>query len=305
MTSAREHYSELLALTKQYLLQEHALTDRILSEPETYAYFFAYAQKKQEAKGQAPEKPQTHTPSPQQTIASPAFAPRQETAAATKPAPLPPQAKPSSPIPPRIPPSPLAKTTAPIADKTSAPIKENGPFKLEVPSALQPADFNDLKKIVREKLPHLQLVDHLPDDGEAQKLSNSWAQEKKSPQVLILSFDETQKHLAFLMNIAKALEMHGISASVANALKLEQNAKWETTLQAEELKLIVASSSGFYQLQELQKYYKEGTKQGRHYLGDRLLLLLSDISFYLKEPSLKPSLWGALKELLTAASKTS
>lgn len=68
MTSIQERYSELLALTKSYLQQEHALTDRILSEQESYSYFKTYAQQRQNAKTQihtaAPVVPAQKTVNP-------------------------------------------------------------------------------------------------------------------------------------------------------------------------------------------------------------------------------------------------
>ena len=48
--SLKEQYSELLALTKTYLLQEYVVTDRILAESDTYSHFRTYAMQRQEMK---------------------------------------------------------------------------------------------------------------------------------------------------------------------------------------------------------------------------------------------------------------
>lgn len=306
MTSIQQSYAELLALTKSYLQQEHSLTDRILSEPDTYAYFKAYALQRQNAKTQpripAQAAPTAVVPAPR--IAPPAPTPVKAPVADLAKPPAPPVAPPPQNI--EVPqsnkPDFNKATTAPHTPKqentADQPAPTPGAFKLEVPAALPQADFSALRTIVNEKLPHVRLLDKLPDDTEAKKLANAWTQEKKIPQVMILSFDEPPKQQAFLVNIAKALEAHGIDAQVATATKLERENEWQKLLQSKELKLMVAGSSGFHSLPQLQKHYREGTKQGRHYLGDRLLLLLSDISYYLKEPALKPSLWAALKALL-------
>lgn len=310
MTSnIQQSYAELLALTKSYLQQEHSLTDRILSEPETYAYFKAYALQRQNAKtqprtasSQAPQTPVATIPK----IPSPAPTPVRTPVTELPKPPIPP----APPLPhnieaPKLPDkADLNKTAiAPTTQKQENPADQPPPvpgaFKLEVPAALPQTDFAVLRTIVTEKLPHVRLLDRLPDDTEAKRLANAWTQEKKIPQVMILSFDEPPKQQAFLANIAKALEAHGIDAQVATATKLERENEWQKLLQSKELKLVVAGSSGFHSLPQLQKHYREGAKQGRHYLGDRLLLLLSDISYYLKEPALKPSLWAALKALLT------
>jgi hypothetical protein len=304
MTSLQERYSELLALTKLYLLQEHTITDRILSEPEAYRYFRSYAMRQQELKSPLPEKsfiegsPQSR-PLAQVPIISPSLK-REATSKHSQPM----EAGSAGDMPQPLSsiredhPAPKIKASTPQAPKTPPALKDGALFTLEPPLPLNPIDFADLRKIINEKLPQLRVWDQIPDDTEAKELAKLWTQEKKTPPVLILSFDETAMHQAFLANIAKTLKVYGIQAGVANAVKLEQDNKWNEILNSTELKLVIASSSGFYKLVELQKNYREGTKQGRHYLGDRLLLLLSDISFYFKEPTLKPSLWGALKELL-------
>ena len=307
MTSLQQRYTELLALTKSYLQQEYSPTDRILSEPETFSYFKTYALQRQNTKTQQ-SAPSAPTPiNAVQKIAVPASV-RPPIANLPKPA--------ANPIvPPRenieVPKSDksdfnkaVTSPRTPNQENTSAQSPITGAFKLESPAPLPQTDFSALRTIINEKLPHVRLLDQLPDDTEAKKLANIWTQEKKIPQVLILSFDEAPKHQAFLANIAKALEVHGIDTQVASAAKLERENEWQKLFHSIELKLVVAGSSGFYNLPELQKHYREGTKQGRHYLGDRLLLLLSDISYYLKEPTLKPSLWSALKELLANTSAT-
>lgn len=315
MTSLQQRYTELLALTKTYLQQEHSLTDRILSESDTYSYFKNYALQSQKAKSQQNSPSPAIVANTAPKMASPAHA---RTPITDLPQPTTIQAaKAHENIEVRTDKSDFNKTvtvplspaptnkTPPKPEKTensSEQTSVTGFFKLEFPSALPQTDFSDLRTIIQQKLPNVRLLDQLPDDTEAKKMASIWSQEKKIPQVLILSFDDVPKHQAFLSNIAKALEIHGIDAKVANAAKLERENEWQKLLQSKELKLVIAGSSGFYNLPELQKNYREGTKQGRHHLGDRLLLLLSDISYYLKEPTLKPSLWGALKELLANTS---
>jgi hypothetical protein len=199
------------------------------------------------------------------------------------------------------------KTQSPKAIEPKEQIHKNKDFVLEASQSSTSTNFSEICQIIQEKLPHLhsRLIHTIPDDSEAKVLANLWTQEKQIPQVLILSFDEVPKHQAFLANICKALEVNGIKTQVTHAKKLESDNRWQALLEAKEMKLVLASSAGFYHLGELQKYYREGNRQGRHYLGDKSLLLLSDISFYLKEPALKPSLWAAIKELLATAFKTS
>jgi glucan-binding YG repeat protein len=275
MISSREQYAELLALTKRYLLQEWMPGDKILSEAETYSYFKAYAlqnQKKGAVKTVPDQRGGLDKSSPIKAVTSH-----------------------------RTPNEERSHRTPNVASSHRTPNEEKSTPKVESVTATETVtvtgsspNFTELRKIIQEKLPHIHLLDQLPDDSEAKALANNWTKEKQAAQIIILSFDEPAKHQLFLENIAKALKLFGFHAVVANAMKME----WQKMLQSNALKLIVAGSSGFHNLAELQKHHREDARQGRHYLGDRPLLLLSDIGFYLKEPTLKPSLWKALKELL-------
>ena len=306
MTSSQKLYTELLSLTKLFLTQEYLPSDKIFSEPETFTFFKTFAEKRQEGKNLHVNKP---SPAPQPSVPKPTVirnpAPpllqKQDTQIKQAvPQNLKISLPPQKPIPDktenRVPLEKAAKI-----QKNSAPSEnEEKPFfTLETPSPLKIQEFTELRKIITEKLPHLRLVDLIPDDAEAKLLASLWTQEKKKTQAVILAFDDISKHLAFLGNIVKALEVFGITAQIADAHKIERNQGWEDLLQSKELKLVIASSSGFHHLKGLQKHYKEGAKQEPHFLGGHALMLLSDISFYFKEPALKISLWIALKKILS------
>lgn len=294
MIFSQKRYFELLALTKQYLLQEFLINDKIFTEAETYSYFKTHVL--QNKKQPDHSKIEKIKPILEKTVVSPPLIAKVENKESEKfcesnlikVIPNPPTPKPKNEI--RNHPVPRAEEEA-ISHRSLI-------FKLDPPTTLPTTDFTELRKIIHEKLPKVQFFDQLPDDSEAKQLANSWAKEKQAAQVLILSFDEPPKHQLFLSNIAKALQLFGLHAVVANAIKMERHQEWLKMLQSKELKLVIASSSSFFNLPELQKHYREEAKQARHYLGEHLLLLLSDIGFYFKEPALKPSLWKALKELL-------
>ena len=302
MTSPVELYSELLSLTKRYFAQEYAPSDKIFSEPETYGFFKAFAAKRADAKDQSPGKiPQAASPQPavQMHPPSPSFAPKQKTDDKAVGQRLKTVLEPAPAL--QIN-HPIAKATQPPENQVPKAKQEALFFVPELPPAIKSVDFSDLRKIFVEKLPHIRLIDQIPDDLKAKSVANAWTRERMKPQVMILAFDEAPKHLAFLANIAKALEACGSSAEVVNAVKIERGNEWKELLKSQELKLVIASSPGFYHLPELQKQYRQGTRQEVHYLGDRLLMLMSDIGFYFKEPALKSSLWAALKQLLATPS---
>ena len=60
------------------------------------------------------------------------------------------------------------------------------------------------------------------------------------------------------------------------------------------LRLIIASDYGLYLQPKLMAYYREVTQQGKHFVNNIPLLLLSDLALYLKEPQLKSLLWRAI-----------
>ncbi len=64
--------------------------------------------------------------------------------------------------------------------------------------------------------------------------------------------------------------------------------------QSPDLRLVIASDYDLYLQPELMKVYREAPQQGKHYLNKTPLLLLSDLSLYLKEPQLKSLLWRAI-----------
>jgi len=341
MNSAQEAYRELVALSKKYLLQEYAITDRILSERESYSYFASFAQQQRRVKqdeqnrphppqkGSHPQPPPSFSANHQKPLPSSspdAPLPKPSIATSTHqqkpimpPAPHYPAASadPVHPVPPTtirepsahhvppsskpasdIPPAPSAPAPSPVQSGSPVQHATKGRFQLEPPSAVQPVPFEELRKIIQEKLPRVSLVDRLPDDTEARKEARRWEAPPQRPQVWILSWNDTPKQSAFLVNIEKALAVYGIHAQIGNALKFEQGDKWEELLRSSELQLVIISGPAFHQLTKLKKHYKEDTRKGVHELDGRPLLLLSDLSFYLKEPAFKPALWGTLKQLL-------
>lgn len=273
MNSAKSRYVELLNLTQLYLLQEHALTDRIYDSFDTFDYFRRTVQ----------QQPVKSEPAPVKVVQA-----------------LPPL----PPAPPILPPEPILVAppvkvsppveTIPKPEEKSLP-KTYGTIAIESQPPSKPIDFSDLRKIMGEKFPHIPLIDNIPDDAVAKRAISSGKQPLTLPQVALLAFDEIPAHREFLTNVAKAIEGIGATAQVHSASTLENDFGWDVVIRSG-VRLVIASSSGLYASPGLQKLHREVQKQGRHYLGDCPLLLMSDIGFYLQEPSLKHSLWATIKE---------
>lgn len=305
MISIKQRYTELIALAQLHLLQEYAISDRLYAEKETYAYF------RSQAARQATPSPSSRQVSTQIPAASPITK-----ASTTAPTPPPPKAKDSIatanelekiPVtieqPKAIPASiekkaPFSSIPQEVSKTKGAKEIEKSSFALEMPPAAEEVDLNDIRKIISERVPHLKLIDDIPKDTEAKKNAALWQNKQPVPQVMILSFDETLKQKVFLDDLCFALEIYGIHAKIFSTYKIEQEKGWEPILKTQELRLVIANSHGIHGFPELMKHYREVPRQARHYLQNIPLFLLSDLSFYFKEPALKLSLWKALQGIL-------
>lgn len=336
MPSLQEAYKELITLTKQYLTQEYTLTDRILSEGESYSYFAAFALQQRRTKQEEQQRPLLASrqetpdddrrqekeqggqnqlgrqdkgyqqqkqvlPSLHQKPLAPSASQKPSSSALHRPIPADPlQPTPSaSGLPSPSHPISTQPSAQPVSSPDSAsPSITKSKFQLEQLPAIPSVPFEELRKIIQEKLPRISWIDQLPDDAEARKEGSRWNQPSESPQVWILSLNDTPKQLAFLMNVIQALAAYGVHAQIGNAFKFEQGDKWKELFHSPKLQLFMISSTCLHQLAKLKKYHKEDAQKGTHYLDERPLLLLSDLDLYLKEPALKSALWSALKQIL-------
>lgn len=299
MTSIRETYLELLSLAQLYLLQEYAMTDRLPANSSDYTYFREYALK--QSKQNPPVKSASPPPSPPsiKPVAIPSATIPKSPPVEIKRSPLP---SPPAPAPIQVDAPKKSSEAEIVKESPKTPIKENTFFALEPLKPAAPLDLIEMRKTASEHLPGLALLNTIPDDLEARQRANAWEHQTSQPNVIILSFDDVSKHQAFLANIGKALAVCGFTSRVIRAGKVELDNGWDQLLQSEQLRLVIGSDVGITSLPRLHKNYREAAKTAKHYIGNAPLLLLSDISFYLKEPALKPSLWKAIKELLNNSS---
>lgn len=322
MSSVQQQYAELLALTKLYLAQEYGPTERIFADTDCYHYFREYAMRKaQPASAKQPIRNLLPRPAPLQNIEAPA------PAKLSSPAPLPPtQATPPSPqvaliTLPAAPSHPPLPTPSPVHTHENTPVRTPTPlqepatqepipspkeestsqpatFILEAPAPAAPSDLKEVWDLVKERLPGVELLPNPPNDAIAKEAARQWERKPAILEVAILSFEVEPKHKAFLDNLSKALKVYGISAVVVNAARAEQEKAWPRLMEAPHVRLIIAGGYGLYTLTSLMQYYVEGERSTGPKLGKIPLLMLSDAALYLKEPSLKPSLWKSLKEML-------
>jgi hypothetical protein len=306
MTSIKERYSELLALTQLYLLQEHQRGEWIASDPETYAYFKQAVQKPRGAGFQ----PANVEPASSRLTATGTPMPPKDG--------IPPTAKKTFPADNATPATLLSSTNSthtapskkvPVATagrleagttttdskptpkpEQSASEAKSKTFALEPLAAATAINLDDIRSIVTERFPNLEILNHIPSYEKAKQQGSTTA------NVLVLALNESPQNLAFLSNLAKAINVQLTSAMVVPAESIESESRWEAILTNKQLQLIIASEQMITQLPKLKQFYRQ--ESNKHYVSQTACLLLVETSRYLKEPQLKPLLWANLCEML-------
>ncbi len=189
-------------------------------------------------------------------------------------------------------PQPVAKAETP--PPPPKPVVE----KIDLPPP--PPPTKGLKGLIARLAPDLALIDEIPSDAIAKKISNRWKTKNQTAPITVLCYQEIPEQKALLEQITKALDVTFGPARLAIAEPIEKEKQWEAFLSVPELKLIVCCDYTLWQLQGLMHYYKEVPAQGIRTLKDKPIFLLPDLSLYLKDPLLKRSLWKGLCQTLSS-----
>jgi hypothetical protein len=176
-----------------------------------------------------------------------------------------------------IPPAPVVEK---VVEKASPP-----------PEIINLSGVRNLLSIVA---PELSILNEIPSDAIAKKISERWKTKNQTAPISILSFQEPGPQKVLLEQVAKALDVYFGPVKIVNAEGIEKEKQWETFLSVPELKWIIVCDYSLWQLQGLMQFYKETPAQGTRMLGNIPIFLLPDLSLYLKDPLLKRSLWRAL-----------
>ncbi len=287
MSSLQQDLLELTALTQLYLLQEFSRKDWLGVDLDTYTYF------KQKAKqNKEPIKPAPIIP--QQTFNAPGIK-----SVETKPNTVNKPSKAAASIPENIPALPKSKEPAIALEEPLKPSIKQQQLELHPLPQASAINLSDIRNIVATHFPNLTILDAPLDDSEAKKLNQAWRKPKTCAQVVILSFDDDAKQHIFLTQVAKAISDRFAAAEVITVNHKEQSGALEKLIQANELRLILASPHCLQSIPELRNHYRQKASQDKHdFLGNIPFILLSDIKAYLSDTQLKATLWRTLCDFL-------
>ncbi len=178
-------------------------------------------------------------------------------------------------------------------------IKDKKPLPLAL-SPLSPVtsqtSFQNMRLLFRDIFPNLYLYETPPTDKKAKRIKESFKQTFEIPEIPILSSEKI--YHPFLNNIAKALTISFAPSKVIQLATIEKEKKWDLFLKSPKLKLILASNTLIFNSKQILFFYRENSNQKTHFLHQTPLFLLPDLSLYLKNPSLKRSLWNQLCQTL-------
>ncbi len=183
-------------------------------------------------------------------------------------------------------PKPIEKK---VEKKLSKPvvIKEKLQIKID--------NFDDIKLFIKTTSPNTKILDIPIDDKLAKKLLIKYKLKEISYPITILAYKENEIAHKFLEKIAKAISVYFYDCRVISAYAIEKKEMWEELL-SEKVKLIITSDITISELKGLNKHYKKNPITSQQFVKNIPIFLLPDISIYLKEPTLKKSLFMTLKE---------
>jgi len=158
--------------------------------------------------------------------------------------------------------------------------------------------FTDLKQSIKKIFPNISILDKPIDDKVAKQKSQKYKFKNISSTITILAYKENEKFYRFLEKLSLALSIYFYPSKVVSAYLIEKENSWQDFL-TDDISLIISSDYTIFELPHLRAFYKENPSKGEKYIKDIPLFLLPDIFLYLKEPSLKKSLFNALKQKIS------
>ncbi len=220
----------------------------------------------------------------------------------TKPKTVIPKPKPITKPAPQLEPqnTPAIKKEKPLALPPVEAEKSEISFRFEPPEIPKTTSHEAMRSLMTQIAPELFLHETAPTDLSAKRIKEGWKERYATPEVPILLHGKN--HLKFLTQIAKAIDTCFFPSRIVPFEHLEKEKKWDLFLESQRLKLIIAPDHVLFGSKGLLPYYTENPNEKTRFLGKIPLLLLPDLSLYMKDPSLKRSLWNVICQALSPQS---
>ena len=168
-------------------------------------------------------------------------------------------------------------------------------LKLEPPSPRQPLPFEMVRKQLQEIDPTLRFCSQIPNDSKAKQIKEGWKKRTCIPSIPILF--QGRQYRTFITHLAKAIDTVYSSCHVIDVVP---NQDWSLFLASKHLTLILALDKVIFESPALLSLYREIPQKNVRTLGNTPLLLLPNLSLYMKDPSLKRSLWNVICNTLNS-----
>jgi hypothetical protein len=160
-------------------------------------------------------------------------------------------------------------------------------------------NFSDIKMLLKDSFSNIQVKEKPLDDAIAKQVSQKYKLETQTAPITFLSSKEDEKTYKFIQQISRAINVCIIPTKIIQSKSFEEENKWSSFLNTSSIKLIIACDYSLWALPNLMKHYKEIPRKSQCFLGTIPLFLLPDLSLYIKNPLLKPSLWEALQNKIS------
>ncbi|HEU64615.1 MAG TPA: hypothetical protein ENH96_04430 [Chlamydiae bacterium] len=201
---------------------------------------------------------------------------------------------------------PLSSTSETLIKKDEIKVKESlkkkeienkKVIREEKPKIFEDS-FTDIKKSIEKVFPNISILEKPIDDKLAKQKSQKYKLKNISSTITILAYKEDEKLYRFLEKLSTALGVYFYPSKVVSAYLIEKENSWDDFLNSD-ISLIISSDYTIFELKHLRTFYRENPSKQEKHLKNIPLFLLPDIFLYLKEPSLKKSLFNALKQKIS------
>lgn len=163
------------------------------------------------------------------------------------------------------------------------------------PSENMPLDsFLDVRSTLKSIAKDYKILETLPDDREAKRLAKLYENKSNYPDCIILYEKAQKKGINLLSALAFAINKTFFNCQLISIDEIEEKEILEEILKDKKIRLIICPQQTLWHHPKLLSHYLETPGNIIKRLATKDLFVLSDLEYYLKDPSLKRSLWNNL-----------